>query len=190
VPEEVRDAAQGGDETLDGISMEELGKPQGLKKLWKVAKVVAVIMGAPATLYGAFEGVGKVGAVYHQIDQYEVEIRDLQLENKGLRDDLGKIVESIRAKADQDRDVLTSLRIAVSALQSANAVRFGQPYDREAVYRNAGAASPAPPPTERRNARVTPRTEHIRAMNDVRGAVEDAVKRQASSDPLAGLEGL
>jgi hypothetical protein len=161
-------------------------------KWWKLLTTIGTIV---TTLGGIGVGVWKVAAeisdLHDTIKTNKAQVTALSAaydESEGnRRATIEELVSRLRATREHDQEVITNLRIAVAALQAAQAVRSGQ-----ASYAGVGAGgagplgtSSAPPPNWRE------REEQIdRAERDARNALIRASNAQTVAehdDPLAGL---
>lgn len=105
-----------------------------------------------------------------------------------LTDNIGMVAVAIRAQRDHDLEIITSLRIAVAALQAAQDVRAGRVSYGGVQNDRLALATPESPP------RASVRREQAAlAEEDASAALRRAARAQATADhadPLAALEGL
>lgn len=157
-----------------------------LKRWWKTATTIGsvlVAIGAVGSKLWAFGA--EVSELRDTIRANKIEVARLGTEMVEARDEYeaerDSMLEAIRAARARDRDDITDLRIAVAALQAAQAVRQGR-----ASYNGEGDVSfaEAPRSARERAAQVSS------AEEDARQALARSRQRQeeaSNDDPLGSL---
>lgn len=136
---------------------------------------------------GVLKFVNKINDLTDTIRTNKEAVARMEEENAAaheeLRRQIRELVRAIRLSRRRDQEVITNLRIAVAALQSAQAVRDGR-----SGY--AGASS-APASVELPRTRREREEQATEAMDDAEAAIMDAeMAQEAAGDPLAGLANL
>lgn len=156
--------------------------PSRLKKWGGLVSTLGVLIGAGV---GVWKTIAYIDELHDTIGSNKAQVVQLRSsldeDFDELEGNIDTLATAIRAQRDHDREVITNLRIAVAALQAADAVREGR-----GTY-EAGTFGTEP---ARISARVR-RQQADEARRDAAAALNRARAAQASDDdPLSALEGL
>lgn len=151
----------------------------------KWAGAIAGIFGLVGVVWG---GVSRVTALVDSVHDATAAIEQLRVENTRIateaRADLTGVMEAVRARAERDQEIITQLRIAVAALESASTSSAVRHAARHPIV------APPPPTGSRPPLLASPPAlgvVHVDDLAEARGALDRARFLSAGADPLENV---